>query len=82
MIQLSATRCNCIAILWVILVSFAAITVCVASRLVAIVVVYFVIDSVRKRLDIPSYRRQSESQNLSECGGEEKMSLPLPGIEP
>jgi hypothetical protein len=52
MVQLSATRCNCIAILWVSLVSFAAITLYVASQLVFIVVsVYFVIDSVRKLLD-------------------------------
>jgi hypothetical protein len=56
MVQLSATRCSCIAILWVILVSFAAITLCVASQRVFIVVsVYFVIDSVRKLLDTPSY---------------------------
>jgi hypothetical protein len=32
MVQLSATRCSCIAILWVSLVSFAAITLCVASQ--------------------------------------------------
>jgi hypothetical protein len=31
MVQLSATRCSCIAILWVSLVSFAAITLFVAS---------------------------------------------------
>jgi hypothetical protein len=31
MVQLSVTRCNCIAILWVSLVSFAAITLCIAS---------------------------------------------------
>jgi hypothetical protein len=56
MVQLSATRSSCIAILWVCLVSFAAITLCVASQRVFIVVcVYFVIDSVRKLLDIPSY---------------------------
>jgi hypothetical protein len=37
-------------------VSFAAITLCVASQQVFIAaVVYFVIDSVRKLLDIPSY---------------------------
>jgi hypothetical protein len=49
MVQLSATRCSCIAILWVSLVSFAAITLCVTSQRVLIVVsVYFVIDSVRK----------------------------------
>jgi hypothetical protein len=54
MIQLSATRYSCIAALWVNLVSFAAITLCVASQRV-FVVVYFVIDSVRKLLDTPSY---------------------------
>jgi hypothetical protein len=37
-------------------VSFAAITLCVPSQRVFIVVnVYFVIDPVRKVLDIPSY---------------------------
>jgi hypothetical protein len=40
-------------------VSFAAITLCVASQrvfiVVVVVVVYFVIDSVRKLLDTPSY---------------------------
>jgi hypothetical protein len=37
--------------------SFAAITLCVASQrvFVVVVVVYFVIDSVRKLLDTPSY---------------------------
>jgi hypothetical protein len=43
MVQLSATRCSCIAILWVSLVSFAATTLCVAFQRVFIVVsVYFV----------------------------------------
>jgi hypothetical protein len=56
MIQLSATRCNCIVILWVSLVNFAAITLCVASEQVFIVVnVCDVINSVRKLLDTPSY---------------------------
>jgi hypothetical protein len=37
-------------------VSFAAITLCVASQHVfVVVVVYFVIDLVRKLLDTPSY---------------------------
>jgi hypothetical protein len=36
MIQLSATRCSCIAILWVSLVSFADITFYVASQRVLI----------------------------------------------
>jgi hypothetical protein len=52
MVQLSSTRCSCIAIVWVILVSFAAITLCIASQRE---VVYFVIDSVRKLLDTPSF---------------------------
>jgi hypothetical protein len=62
MVQLSATRCSCIAILWVSLVSFAVISVCVASQRVFVVVVvvvlvpvYFVIVSVQKLLDTPSY---------------------------
>jgi hypothetical protein len=56
MVQLSATRCSCIAIMWISLLSFVAITLCVASQRVFIVVsVYFVIDSVRKLLDTHSY---------------------------
>jgi hypothetical protein len=56
MVQLSATRCSCIAILWVSLVSFAAITFCVASqRLIPKVSVYFVIDYVWKLLDASWY---------------------------
>jgi hypothetical protein len=44
MARLSATRCNCITIFWVSLVSFAVITLCVASQRVFIVIsVYFVI---------------------------------------
>jgi len=55
MVQLCATRCSCMAILWVSLVSYAGITLHVASQLVFIFVsVYFVIDSVRKLLDTPS----------------------------
>jgi hypothetical protein len=42
MVQLSATRCSCIAILWISLVSFAAITLCVASQRVFIVIVFVV----------------------------------------
>jgi hypothetical protein len=37
-VELSATRCSCIAILWVSLVSFAAISLCVTSQRVFIVV--------------------------------------------
>jgi hypothetical protein len=48
MIQLSATRFSCIAIFWLSLASFAAITLCVASQRMFIVLVYFVIDSGRK----------------------------------
>jgi hypothetical protein len=39
MVELSATRCSCIAILWASLVNFAAINPIVVS-------IYFVIDSV------------------------------------
>jgi hypothetical protein len=56
MVQLSVTRCSSVPILWVSLVSFAAITLCVASQWVFIVIVYFVINSVRRLLDKPLYR--------------------------
>jgi hypothetical protein len=66
MVQLSPTRCSCIAILWVSLVSFVAITLCVASqRVFNVVSVYFVIDSVRKLLDTPSYPYWSVSPHPS-----------------
>jgi hypothetical protein len=39
MVQLSVTRCSCIAILWVSLVSFSATTLCGASQQVFIIVV-------------------------------------------
>jgi hypothetical protein len=53
-VGLSATKCSCIAILWVSLVRFAAITLYVTSQRVFIVVsVRFVTDSVRKLLDTP-----------------------------
>jgi hypothetical protein len=56
MVQLSATRCSCTAILYVSIVCFAAITVCVASQRVFIgVVVCIVMDEVRKLLDTPSH---------------------------
>jgi len=45
-------------------VSFVAITLCIASQRVFIVVVYFVIDSVRKLLDIPSYDIQEGKQEI------------------
>jgi hypothetical protein len=49
MVQLSATSCSCIAVLWVSLVSFAAITLCVTcQRVFTVVSVYFLTDSVRK----------------------------------
>jgi hypothetical protein len=56
MVQFSATRCSCIVIFWASLVSLAAVTLCVASqRVIQKVSVYFVIDSVRKLFDTPSY---------------------------
>jgi hypothetical protein len=64
MVQLSATTCGCIAILWVSLVRFAAITLCVASQRVFIVAsVYFVSESVRKLFDTPSYVTVQPYQN-------------------
>jgi hypothetical protein len=65
-VQLSATRCSCITILWVSLVSFVAVTLCVASQRVFIVLsLYFVIDSVRKHLDTALYIPSSFYKCLS-----------------
>jgi hypothetical protein len=65
MLQLSATRCSCITILWVSLVSFAAITFCVTSQQVFIVVsMYFVIHAVRAdRLTTVGLRPNSLSRS-------------------
>jgi hypothetical protein len=47
-------------------VNFADITLSVASQLVFIVVsVYFVIDSVRKLLDMPSYWKHGDGDILT-----------------
>jgi hypothetical protein len=58
MVQLCATKCSCIAIFQVSLVSSVTITLCVTSQrvfvVVVVVVVYFVIDSIRKLLATPS----------------------------
>jgi len=70
MVQLFATRCNCTAILWVSLVSFAAIILRVVFQRVFIVLDYFVIDSVRKILDTPSY-----SNLFTHCQRHEKSWL-------
>jgi hypothetical protein len=60
MLQLSATRCSCIAIVWVSLLSFTVITICVASqRVIPKVSVHIVFDSVRKLLDTLSYLNSS-----------------------
>jgi hypothetical protein len=51
-------------------VDFAAITLCVASqRLFIVVSVYFVIDSVRKRLDTPLYSVCTYVRIMCVCGG-------------
>jgi hypothetical protein len=56
MVQLSATRCSSVGILWVSLVSFAAITLSVASQqVIPKVSVYLVTGSVRKLLRTPFY---------------------------
>jgi hypothetical protein len=68
MVQLSATRCSCIAILRVSLVSFVTITLHVASQRMSIVVsVHFVIDSVRKLLVTPSYSQHLNSATAKMC---------------
>jgi uncharacterized protein HemY len=46
-------------------VSFAAIALCVASQrvfIIVFVVVYFVIESVRKLLDTPSYAQKGHKK--------------------
>jgi len=56
--------------LWVSLVTFATITLCVASQRVFIIVVYFIINSVWKLLDTHSYelvRRTCIPSVHSEC---------------
>jgi len=49
-------------------VSFAAITICVASQRVFIVVVYFVTDSVRKLLDTTLYGFMENLDHESKSG--------------
>jgi hypothetical protein len=47
-------------------VSFAAVTLCVASqKVIPKVSVYFVIESVRKLLDTPSYLTESDGTYVS-----------------
>jgi len=51
-------------------VTFAAISLCVASQrvfIVVVVVVYFVMDSVRKLLDTPSYSRCGDRVRITQC---------------
>jgi hypothetical protein len=68
MVQLSATRCSCIAILWVSLVSFAAITLCVGSQRVFIVVsVYFVMTQSGNFWIHPRIRNRHDSISFSRC---------------
>jgi hypothetical protein len=78
MIQLSATGCSCIAILWVSLMSHVAITLCVASQ--KVVVVYFVINSVQKLLDTCSYDQHKLTQ-WATCHGLKVPDLYLEGIQ-
>jgi hypothetical protein len=53
MVQLSATRYSCIAILWVSLVCFAAITLCVASLLLLILLPLLPLEHWGVCLEIP-----------------------------
>jgi uncharacterized protein HemY len=63
-------------------VSFATVTLCVASQrvfvvvVVVVVVVYFVIDSVRKLLDTSSYMRLTTS-----CSSEHQAVKTYEGVE-
>jgi len=67
MVQLWATKCSFMAILWVILLSFAVFTLCVASQWVFIVVsIYFITDSVQELLVTPSYVCYFQWMNLLE----------------
>jgi hypothetical protein len=66
MVQLSATKCSCITILWVSLVSFAAIILCITSqRVLPKVRVYIVIYSVRKLLDTSSYLKETDCKEVN-----------------
>jgi hypothetical protein len=80
MVQLSATRCSCVAILWVSLVSFAAITFCVASlRVFIVLVVYFVIDQSGNFRIYPRIPNQwSLVHTLSPCLYKNHFNIILP----
>jgi hypothetical protein len=78
MVQLFATRYSCIVILWVNLVSSATITLYVASQRV-FVVVYFVIDTVRKLSNTPAFFLQSIID--TSVGGRVILTLVLKGVK-
>jgi hypothetical protein len=76
MVQLSTTRCSCIAILWVGLVSFAAVTLCVGSQRVFIFVsIHFFIDSIRKLLNTPSYTSTPQYAFMELCSVKKTQGL-------
>jgi hypothetical protein len=82
MVQLSATRCSCIAILWVSLVSSASITFCAASQRVPIIVVYFVMTQsgnvwIYPRIFTPSFFQRHFSVVLPSTPSSSKWSLPF-----
>jgi hypothetical protein len=77
MIQLSITRCSCTAILWVSLVSFAAITLYVASQRVFISVVVLLLYRLgKKTLDINSYTEGYFSMSLKWSGTRKSLMEP------
>jgi hypothetical protein len=84
MVQLSATRRSCIVNLRVSLVNFVAITICVASQRVSIViVVYFVMTlSGNFRIHLCIYRTQAwfgrGGKNPVPSGIEPQSSSPYP----
>jgi hypothetical protein len=67
MVQLSSTRYSSIVILLVSLVSFAAVTLWKGQkRVIPQVSLYFVIDSVRKRLDTPLHHKHVYTRQISD----------------
>jgi len=62
MVQLSAIRCSCITILWISLVSFATITLCVASQWAFIVVKHIYHYGLSPDFRIHPLTKQSEQK--------------------
>jgi hypothetical protein len=77
MVQLSAIRCSCIAILWVILVSFAAIALRVASQRVFTLFDYFVMTQSGNFWIHPRKFRYRQSHGCVVDKMEEALTFPI-----